>query len=278
MSVQAITCALAVRGVSASEKLVLLALANYADEHMRCWPSQARLADDTCLTERTMRSVLASLEERRLLSRKERRRQDGTRASDVITLHFAGEVTEQAEIISAGPQPENTSAYQPEICVGNNRKSTADQPENISGLTTFEPSRNHQKEPSARGARARPTRRMPEGFTPNDATLAVGGELGFTPGEIDRELAKIRDHQFRDAHTDWDAVTRNWLRRAADTHRKTSDVRPHNNRPSDRDSRLQRMFAGAMAATDGHDDDVPPGGGLRRAVGPLRIGSGGGGS
>lgn len=145
MSVQAITCALAIRGITASEKLVLLALANYADEHMRCWPSQKRLADDTCLTERTMRTVLASLEKRGMLSRTERRRPDGTRASDVFTLHFAGEVTAQAEIISASEQPENISAYQPEICVTNNRKSTAHQPENISGLTTFEPSKNHQR-------------------------------------------------------------------------------------------------------------------------------------
>lgn len=273
MSVQAITCALAVRGVTASEKLVLLALANYADENMRCWPSQARLADDTCLTERTMRTVLASLEQRRLISRKERRRQDGTRASDVITLHFSGEVTEQAEIISASQQPEDISAYQPEIHVANNRKSTSDQPENISGLTTFEPSKkNHQKEPSDR-ARARPSRRMPDGYVPNEATLSVGAELGFTPGEIDRELSKIRDHQFRDAHTDWDAVTRNWLRRAAENHRATSDVRPnHNHRQTDRDSRLQRMLAGAVAAADGPDDELSAGVGLRRAMEPRRIG------
>lgn len=145
MSVQAITCALAIRGITASEKLVLLALANYADEHMRCWPSQARLADDTYLTERTMRTVLAALEKRRMLSRQERRRPDGTRASDVFTLHFAGEIAAQPEEISAGEQPENIAAYQPEIHVPINRKSTAHQPERISGLTTFEPSKNQQR-------------------------------------------------------------------------------------------------------------------------------------
>lgn len=159
MSVQAITCALAIRGITASEKLVLLALANYADENMQCFPSQKRLADDTCLTERTMRTVIASLTERGMLSKVERRRPDGTRASDLFTLHFAGEVTPQAEIISAGQQPENTSAYQPEICAPNNRKSTAHQAEIISGLTTFEPSLNHQltPNPSSPGARDYPS-------------------------------------------------------------------------------------------------------------------------
>lgn len=35
------------------------------------------------------------------------------------------------------------------------------------------------------------------------------------PGvDFDREIAKLRDHQFRDAHSDWDAVIRNWMRKA----------------------------------------------------------------
>lgn len=32
---------------------------------------------------------------------------------------------------------------------------------------------------------------------------------------FDAEIAMLRDHEFRDAHSDWDAVVRNWLRRAA---------------------------------------------------------------
>ena len=55
-------------------------------------PSQKRLADDTCLTERTVRTVIASLTERGMLSKVERRRPDGTRASDLFTLHFAGKL------------------------------------------------------------------------------------------------------------------------------------------------------------------------------------------
>ena len=32
--------------------------------------------------------------------------------------------------------------------------------------------------------------------------------------DFDAEVAMLRDHEFRDAHSDWDAVLRNWLRRA----------------------------------------------------------------
>lgn len=33
--------------------------------------------------------------------------------------------------------------------------------------------------------------------------------------DFDAEIAQLRDHEFRDPHSDWDAVVRNWLRRAA---------------------------------------------------------------
>lgn len=139
MSVQAITHALAVKGLGPSEKLLLLVLANYADEHNRCWPSQSRLAEDTGLTDRTIRTVLASLEAKGLLSRVTRNRRDGSRGTDVITLEL------------------HRKDFPPEdISTGNlrhdHRKSTTASPETVSGLTTFEPSRTVIEPPtSARG-------------------------------------------------------------------------------------------------------------------------------
>ena len=111
MSIQALTNALSIRGIAPSEKLLLLALANYADEHLRCYPSQQRLADDTCLSKRTVRTLLASMEERGMLSRESRIREDGSRGTDIITLHF-----DRAQISGGG--------------------------EMVSPLTTFEPSSN----------------------------------------------------------------------------------------------------------------------------------------
>lgn len=41
---------------------------------------------------------------------------------------------------------------------------------------------------------------------------------------FDAEIAQLRDHEFRDPHTDWDAVVRNWLRRAEkETSRRGND-------------------------------------------------------
>jgi len=104
MSLQAITAALAYRGLTPSEKLILIGWANYADEAFRCYPSQRRLSDDTGLSDRQIRRLALSLEERGLIHRQERRRGDGSRSSDLITL-----VCLQADTMSEGvrtPCPE----------------------------------------------------------------------------------------------------------------------------------------------------------------------------
>jgi hypothetical protein len=170
LSVQAITKALEVRGVSSSEKLLLLVLANYADENFRCWPSQSRLADETGLTDRTIRACLASLEARGLLSRQPRSRRDGSQGTDIITLDLA----------------DHRKSIPPEtISTGNrrtdHRKSTTGSPETVSALTTFEPSLNHQ-EPSNAPAPAR-RKPYPEGFE------AVWKAYPHTPGRSSKPEA-----------------------------------------------------------------------------------------
>jgi uncharacterized protein YdaU (DUF1376 family) len=56
-------------------------------------------------------------------------------------------------------------------------------------------------------------RRMPADH-PTESLRAWAAE--HTPSvNFDAELAQLRDHEFRDPHSDWDAVARNWLRRAA---------------------------------------------------------------
>lgn len=103
MSVQALSSAFAVRGVNASEKLVLLALANYADRELRCWPSQKTLSEDTELGERTVWGALKGLEARGLLTRKPRYRDDGARSTDVFTLNF--DATPLADIATTPRNP-----------------------------------------------------------------------------------------------------------------------------------------------------------------------------
>lgn len=96
-------------------------------------------------------------------------------------------------------------------------------------------------------APARPaTRRCPTDWMPSAADLAVGDAEGLTPGEIDRALAKMRDHEFKTTRRDWSAVCRNWLRAEAE--------RKPRNASSDRllakQSNLQSAWTGAERAAE----------------------------
>lgn len=67
MSYQALSWAFKQDISPSTAKFVLVALANYADDDGYCFPGQKRLAEDTCQSERSVRSHLASLERRGLI-------------------------------------------------------------------------------------------------------------------------------------------------------------------------------------------------------------------
>lgn len=95
------------------------------------------------------------------------------------------------------------------------------------------------------GAKPKPAKRVPDEWQPSDSVLAVGAGEGFTPGEIERELAKFRDHEFRDGRSDWDATARKWLRTAAERRPRT----PMNGQRSHPDRR-QEAYAERLADID----------------------------
>jgi DNA-binding transcriptional MocR family regulator len=108
MSVQAISAALAVRDVSSSAKFLLMVLANYADQEMKCWPSQARLSEDMCMSARTMVKLFHELEAKGLIVRYPRaRRKDGSRTSQltVLAIHSAESAPRTLPIVKSTTEP-----------------------------------------------------------------------------------------------------------------------------------------------------------------------------
>lgn len=236
MSVQALSAAFALHVDSPTAKLVLLALANFADADGRCWPSQKTLGGLTSLSERAVRNAIDALASAGHLSKVARRRADGSRASDIITLVFV--------------QPASTAAcYQPAPNAGSepppiNRHVVPEQPAPRApppapraGLTTFEPSIEPTSEAKASSVRVSPkaTKRCPETWEPTQEDRAVGVSEGFSPGAIERELAKFRDHTFHTARADWSATFRNWLRKASPNERRRASAKSadHAERMSD---------------------------------------------
>ena len=82
MSLEAITWAFR-QPLTPSEKLVLLTLADYADDEDKCWPKQETLATRTGLTRQTIALKMKALEERKLITRQHRQH-----SSDMTFLHI----------------------------------------------------------------------------------------------------------------------------------------------------------------------------------------------
>lgn len=202
MSVQALAAVFALEIESPTVKLVLLALANHTDADFRCWPSQKTLASLTSLSERAIRNALEVLSERGLIERKERRRPDGSRASDIITLKFLQ------------PAPAAGSDQQPA------RRAGGGAPDAGGGARRagHEPANNLPSEANASSGRAR--RICPEEWKPSEADLSVADKEGLSGAEIERETAKFRDHTFGTARSAWSNTFRNWMRRAGDLKRE----------------------------------------------------------
>lgn len=135
MSVQAHAWAKKARTGSGTLKAVLVAIADYADANGRAWPSQEQLAEDTEFSVRAVRNAIVGLVEAGLVDRVERRRKDGTRASDILVLNM-GQPRNRHEMPVGGEQPARGSE-QP--------APRSKQPARGAGLTTFEPSLNHQE-------------------------------------------------------------------------------------------------------------------------------------
>lgn len=118
MSIQAINWSLSANADGPGQKLVLIILANYADEKGEAWPSQKTIAAQACMTDRAVRSNLAKLEAAGLIGRTHRYRKDGTFASDAYRLHLdrkpATEAT-PAEDSSYGPAEEISAGIQRKI-------------------------------------------------------------------------------------------------------------------------------------------------------------------
>jgi hypothetical protein len=90
MSWQATAWAVRQKTGSAARKVLLLVLANYADEHGVCWPSQETLMAETELSADTIQRQTKVLKAAGLLDAVRRRRKDGTWPSLHYQLNLSG--------------------------------------------------------------------------------------------------------------------------------------------------------------------------------------------
>ncbi len=73
---------------------------------------------------------------------------------------------------------------------------------------------NGEPPPSGMQRRRRASRIAPQDFEVTQ-DLRAWAQAEFPGVDIDAETEKFRDHEFRDAHADWERTWRNWIRKAA---------------------------------------------------------------
>lgn len=86
MSIQAVNWAIETRVGDPVLKVLLITLANYANQWDQTWHCQETIAHDSEISVRTLRRRLHELVEMGLILVEERRREDGRRTSSMITL------------------------------------------------------------------------------------------------------------------------------------------------------------------------------------------------
>ena len=210
MSIEARTWAKKIVVGNPTAKAVLCAIADYADTDGVAWPSQAALAEDTEFSERAVRTAIQLLERKGLLSTKKRHRKDGSRKSDLLTLAL-GQSSNRHDVPVGDNQPAPATGCPTGTSFQTNRHDVPNQPAPAAGLTSFEPSLNHQKNRQQNSSEAvasgTPTE-LDVPFSPKDllwrdGVLTLQG-LGLAEQTAKRFIGKLMRDTAGDAgHISW---------------------------------------------------------------------------
>lgn len=160
MSWQATAWATKQKTGSAARKVLLLVLANYADEHGICWPSQETLKIETELSEDTIQRHSKALVRLGLLKMTRRRRKSGTWAGKIYTLQMQVITMPQNAVWSdaekqAGSEPVPVVGTTPQCAADHTAMTTATTPQALRHKPSLD--KPSLEEPSSQ------TRRKPVG-------------------------------------------------------------------------------------------------------------------
>lgn len=192
---------------SGSELLMLLAIADFADDEGNAYPSVPTLALKCRMTPRNANRTLAAL---RASGALEIRMNEGPRGTNRYRVVLEG-MTCASPLTPASPR-----RPRPEPLTPTSSPPDAGVPKPLTPASD-EPSMNHQRttrEPSGERARARKPSKtsIPDGFAISDRVRTWAGEQGF--GNLDQHLeafvGKALANGYR--YADWDAAFRNAVR------------------------------------------------------------------
>ena len=247
----------------ATHKLILLAMADRADEYHCCYPSIARLERDTGLDRKTIQKGISNMIACGLLS-DTGKRVGTTNKVRVLRMNIPSESSQNRDSLPAdnnpkngnvpknGNNPKNGTLNDPNFGTLNDPKNGMQNhpieppneplpPSGVSARATAAPSPEFPDPPPEPPPHAKPKRKqpLPDDFAVTDTMRAWFAAQGFgfaLQGEHERFCDYWRGRG--EPMKDWEAVWRNWMRKAADF----AKPKPQAQRPSGHD--LSRMDYG----------------------------------
>ena len=191
------------QGFSPSEKLVLLSLADNANDNGWCWPSAANIVRRTGLSESTVRRVIGTLVKRGIIDQKDR----PGRSCYYRVNPYHGDTPVMVKPLSPRQDTPITMTGHPYHGDTQNHHRTIKEPSLLSA-------------PPPAGEKPKSSRAVAKvGFDQNEIPEAWGQYLAdylpdADPGEMFNDF---RDHHLKLASrfADWGAAWRNWVRNAA---------------------------------------------------------------
>lgn len=207
-------------------KLLLIVLADYANDEGMAWPSVKTMAEETEKSERSIQLLLRKLEQMRLICKGDQKlvaKYARGRRPVVYKLFPKAKKGETHCTPETGCTGEThfTPRVKPTSPEGCNPLHPTGETHFVSGVkpTSPKPSQEPSIEPSRESTRATKTEKPDTtrlqalaNLTPDQSHRQLADEIGL---DLDAELAKFRDHAIAGGHLPADpaAAFRNWLRR-----------------------------------------------------------------
>ncbi|HFG0871710.1 TPA: helix-turn-helix domain-containing protein [Salmonella enterica] len=201
MSMNLMAKAMSIKVGNPLRKLVLIKLADNANDEGECWPSYQHIADQCEVGRSTVKSHIRALEDMGLLKREFRRKGELNQSNVFyLTLDNAQQIP-----------PESGGAGDDRGGAGDDRGGAGD---DLGGGAGAAPRTYHSFEPVKEPLeRKKKPSSMPEGFSPSASHQKMAEEFGIS---LQDEFDRFTDHHLSKGSKfiDWSRALNTWLRNA----------------------------------------------------------------
>ncbi|WDW88260.1 helix-turn-helix domain-containing protein [Salmonella enterica] len=200
MSMNLMAKAMSIKVGNPLRKLVLIKLADNANDEGECWPSYQHIADQCEVSRSTVKSHIRALEDMGLLKREFRRKGELNQSNVFyLTLDNAQQIPPE----SGGAGADRGGAGADRCGAGADRCGAGAAPRTYHSFEPVKEPLERKKKPSS----------MPEGFSPSASHQKMAEEFGIS---LQDEFDKFTDHHLSKGSKfiDWNRALNTWLRNA----------------------------------------------------------------